>query len=167
MNSSKQIKVGALLSYFTIAFNMIAGLIYTPWMIEHIGKSNYGLYTLATSLITMFTIDFGLSAAVSRFLSKYNAENNQKVANNFLGIIYKLYLIISMIIFIALVIVFFYINTIYAKLNSEELKTFKILYAIVGLYTIVSFPFTTLNGILSGFFSSPSLITRTTSCTPR
>ena len=52
MNSSKQIKLGALMSYFAIAFNMIAGLIYTPWMISEIGSSNYGLYTLATSLIT-------------------------------------------------------------------------------------------------------------------
>ena len=34
MNSSKQLKFGAIMSYFTIAFNMIAGLIYTPWMIE-------------------------------------------------------------------------------------------------------------------------------------
>ena len=85
INSKRQIKLGALISYAAIAFNMIAGLIYTPWMIGQIGKSNYGLYTLATSLITMFTIDFGLSAAVSRFLSKYNAEKNYELANNFLG----------------------------------------------------------------------------------
>ena len=74
MNSSKQIKLGALMSYFAIAFNMIAGLIYTPWMISEIGSSNYGLYTLATSLITLFVMDFGMSAAVTRFISKYRAE---------------------------------------------------------------------------------------------
>ena len=34
MNSSKQIKLGALISYFAIAFNIVAGLIYTPWMIS-------------------------------------------------------------------------------------------------------------------------------------
>ena len=85
MNSSKQIKLGAMLSYFTIAFNIVAGLIYTPWMITQIGQSNYGLYTLATSLITMFLVDFGMSAAVTRFVAKYNAEKDQEKVNNFLG----------------------------------------------------------------------------------
>ena len=151
INSKRQIKLGALISYAAIAFNMIAGLIYTPWMIGQIGKSNYGLYTLATSLITMFTIDFGLSAAVSRFLSKYNAEKNYELANNFLGIIYKLYLAIAALIFIILIVVFFFIPTIYAKLSGEELETFKMLYAVVGLYTVVSFPFINLNGILTSY----------------
>ena len=92
INSSKQIKIGALISYFAIAFNMVAGLIYTPWMITQIGKNNYGLYTLATSLITIFVMDFGMSAAVSRFVSKYRAEDNQEAVNNFLGMAYKLYI---------------------------------------------------------------------------
>ena len=90
MNSSKQIKFGAVMSYFTIAFNMIAGLLYTPWMIEQIGQSNYGLYTLATSLITLFVMDFGMSAAVTRFISKYNAAGDQRAVNDFLGIVFKL-----------------------------------------------------------------------------
>ncbi len=151
MNSHEQIKWGALISYMAIAFNMIAGLIYTPWMIGHIGKENYGLYTLATSLITMFTIDFGLSAAVSRFLSKYKAENNITAMNNFLGIIYKLYLVISAIIFIILIVIYFYIHVIYNKLSNDELEIFKKLYVIVGFYTIISFPFTNINGILISY----------------
>ena len=98
MNSSKQIKAGALLSYFAIAFNMIAGLIYTPWMISKIGQSNYGLYTLATSLITMLVMDFGMGAAVSRYVSRYRAEGNQTAVNNFLGLVYKIYFLIDAVI---------------------------------------------------------------------
>lgn len=151
MNSSKQIKVGAILSYFAIAFNMIAGLIYTPWMISQIGQNNYGLYTLATSLITMFVMDFGMSAAVTRFVSKYRAEGNQKAVNNFLGIVYKLYIAIDAVIFTALVVVSFFINGIYDNLSASELDTFKVLYVIVGLFSVVSFPFTNLNGILTAY----------------
>ena len=148
-NSSKQLKFGALMSYFTIAFNMIAGLIYTPWMIEQIGQSNYGLYTLATSLITLFVMDFGMSAAVTRFLSKYRAEGNQQAINNFLGIVYKLYLLIDMLILTALIVVSFFISSIYENLTASELETFKVLYVIVGLFSLISFPFTNLNGILT------------------
>lgn len=151
MNSSKQIKLGAVFSYVAIAFNMIAGLLYTPWMISKIGQSNYGLYTLATSLITLFVMDFGMGAAVSRFVSKYNAEGNQQAVNNFLGVVYKLYLSIDAIICAVLVVVFFLIDTIYTKLNPGELEIFKVLYIIVGLFSVCSFPFTNLNGILTSY----------------
>ena len=104
-NANKQIKIGSVLSYFSIAVNILAGLIYTPWMIEQIGKGDYGLYTLASSLISLFLIDFGLGSAVSRYVSKYLAEKRQDKVDNFLGIIFKLYLIIDIIIFIVLAVI--------------------------------------------------------------
>ena len=151
MNSSKQLKLGTIITYFTMAFNMISGLIYTPWMITEIGQNNYGLYTLTTSLITMFVMDFGMSAAVARFVSKFNAEGNQEAVNNFLGIVYKLYLIVDAVIMTALIVVSFFFDTIYANLSPEELSTFKVLYLIVGACTVITFPFSNLNGILTAY----------------
>lgn len=49
-----EIKKGALVSYVAVAFNAIAGLLYTPWMISCIGSNDYGLYTLALSVINFF-----------------------------------------------------------------------------------------------------------------
>ena len=40
MSHQKQIKFGALLSYLSIALNIAAGLIYTPWMLSQIGESD-------------------------------------------------------------------------------------------------------------------------------
>ena len=151
MNNSKQLKLGTIITYFTMAFNMISGLIYTPWMITEIGQNNYGLYTLTTSLITMFVMDFGMSAAVSRFVSKFNAEGNQEAVNNFLGIVYKLYLLIDFFIMTVLVVISFFFDTIYANLSADEMSIFKVLYLIVGICTVVSFPFSNFNGILTAY----------------
>ena len=82
---NKQIKFGALLAYFGIGVNILSGLLYTPWMVDRIGKGDYGLYTLANSLITLFLVDFGMSAAVSRYVSNYRAENRKDKIENFLG----------------------------------------------------------------------------------
>ena len=87
---NKQIKYGAFISYVSLFVNIIIGLVYTPWMISSIGKSNYGLYTLAMSLISLFVFDFGLSNAITRFVSKYIAENQYDRVNKLLGLIYKL-----------------------------------------------------------------------------
>ena len=37
-SSSRQIKLGALMSYVAIAINIVSGLLYTPWMIHSIGS---------------------------------------------------------------------------------------------------------------------------------
>ena len=149
--STRQIKFGAVVSYAAVAFNIASGLLYTPWMLEQIGKSNFALYTLAISLISMFTIDFGMSAAVTRFISKYNAESNQEKVNSFLGVVYKLYFIITGIICVALVITFFFLDVIYTKLTPSEIDSFKIVYVIASFTCVVSFPFITANGILASY----------------
>lgn len=150
-DSNKQIKIGAILSYFSIAVNILAGFFYTPWMIEKIGQGNYGLYTLANSLITLFLVDFGLSSAVSRYVAKYRAEGRKDKIENFLGVVYKLYLAIDAVILAALVVVFFFIDSIYVKLSPEELEKFKVVYIISASFAVVNFPFVTLNGILNSY----------------
>ncbi len=149
MNSSKQIKLGAILSYASIAINILSGLLYTPWMVNQIGQNDYGLYTLANSVITLLMVDFGLSAATARYLSKYNAEGKREEAERFLGAVYKLYLIVDAVILTALVIIYFRIDTIYATLTPDELSRFKVVYIISALFSVVNFPFVTFNGILT------------------
>ena len=151
VNSRKQIRLGTIVSYLGIMVNIILGLIYTPWMIKEIGQSDYALYTLATSIITLFTVDFGMSAAVSRFVSKYRAEGNEEAINNLLGLVYKLYTIISAIVLIILIVVYFMLDTIYISLTPEELSKFKIVYIIAASFSIISFPFVPLNGILNAY----------------
>lgn len=151
INSRDQIKIGAILSYLSIGINIIAGLLYTPWMVDTIGKSDYGLYTLANSLITLFLVDFGLSSAVSRYVAKYRAEGRQDKVNNFLGAVYKLYLIIDAVIFVALLIIYFCIDSVYVKLTLAELEKFKVVYLISASFAVINFPFVTFNGILNSY----------------
>ncbi|MFJ7847259.1 oligosaccharide flippase family protein [Peribacillus sp. NPDC097206] len=149
--STNQIKRAAVISYSSIAINIIAGLLYTPWMIEQIGQNDFGLYSLATSLISIFLLDFGLSAAVSRFLSKYHAERDQNSVNNILGIIYKFYFLIGLVLSILLILVYFNLKFIYQELSVNELNRFEIVYVIIAIFSIISFPFTPLNGILTSY----------------
>ena len=151
MKSSRQIKWGAILSYVSIAVNIISGLLYTPWMVATIGESQYGLYTLANSVITLFLVDFGLSSATGRYLSKYNAEGDQESAERFLGVVYKLYLLIDAVILTILVSVFFLMDRIFVNLTPAELEQFRVVYAISAVFSVINFPFVTFNGILTAY----------------
>lgn len=150
--SNTQLKVGAMLSYLAIGINIVSALIYSPWMLSKIGSGDYGLYSLATSLINMFLLDFGISSAVSRFVSKYVAEGKQDQVDQLLGIVFKLFMGIAAIISIVLILIYFFIDQIYISLTPSELEKFKIVYIISATYSVVSFPFaTTLNGILTSY----------------
>ncbi len=144
-----QIRTGAILSYIGLGINILIGLIYTPWMIHSIGQDNYGLFTLAMSIISLFVFDFGLSSAVTRYIAKYLAEGRPQKANDCLGLAYKLYLFIDFILFLILLAVYFFIPEIYESLSDEEIQKFKIVYIIASVFSVVSFPFIPLNGVLN------------------
>lgn len=144
-----QIKAGAIISYVSIGVNLLIGLLYTPWMIHSIGKESYGLYVLATSVISLFVFDFGLGSAVTRFVSRYLAEKRIDKVNNFMGLVVKLYMGIDIFFFLVLLSVFFFIPTIYQELTPDEIEKFKIVYAIAASYSIISFPFIPADGIIT------------------
>lgn len=148
MKKTNQIKAGAILSYISIIFNIVAGLVYTPWMIRQIGQSDYGLYTLAISVISYFTLDFGFGGAISKFIAQFRAEKRDGEISNLLGLVYKFYFIIDLLILVAVVVVYCFVENIFVNLSADELIKFKNIFVIVGLFTLISFPCTTFNGIL-------------------
>lgn len=149
LTNNQQIKIGALLSYIGIIVYILIGLLYTPWMIKVIGKDDYGLYTLAYSIISFFVFDFGISAAIQRFVAKYLAEDDNEKVNNCISLVYKLYLFIDIIVLVLLAIVYFFIPYIYKELSPDQIQRFEVVYLLAAFFSILSFPFIPLNGILS------------------
>ena len=56
MNDSKQRKIGAVLSYISIFASTLVQLLYTPLLIKMLGQSEYGLYSLVSSIIGYLTV---------------------------------------------------------------------------------------------------------------
>lgn len=62
-----QLKAGAVLNYIIIGLNTAVGLAYTPFMLRCLGQSEYGLYSLVSSVIAYLTLlDFGFGNAIVR-----------------------------------------------------------------------------------------------------
>ena len=150
--SNKNIKFGAVVSYLVIIINIICGLVFTPWLVRTIGQSQYGLYTLAISLINLFLIDFGISASISRFIAKYEAENRPEKVQEFVSLITRVYFIIDIIISVAFIFIAFNLEHIYKNLSVDELSVFRVIFIICAIYNVISFPITTLStGFLNAY----------------
>ena len=101
MSSSRQIKMGVILSYLTLALSNIIALVYTPFMLRMMGQSEYGLYSLVASVVAYLTImDFGFGNAIVRYTAKYRAELKQNEQYYLFGMFLAIYVIIGLIILI-------------------------------------------------------------------
>lgn len=148
---NRQLKFGALISYLAIFINTTTALIYLPWMARKIGQSNYALYNLAYSFLQIFLSDFGLSASAARFLAKYRAEHQEQKSSVLLSMITRLNAFIDLIFAAILIILYFFLDQIYKGLTPAELAAFRPLFLIMAGYSILSFPFQLLNGILQAY----------------
>ena len=94
-NNMNQLKTGALLNYVIILLNTLVGLLYTPYMLRMMGQSEYGIYSLAASVISYLTIlDLGFGNAVVRYTAKYRAEGKQTEQYELFGMFFILYIVI-------------------------------------------------------------------------
>ena len=92
-----QLKIGALLSYVVLALQNLVGLVYTPFMLRMLGKSEYGLYSIAASIVAYLTIlDLGFGNAIVRYTAKYRAEGKVEEQHKMFGMFFVLYCIISL-----------------------------------------------------------------------
>jgi O-antigen/teichoic acid export membrane protein len=148
VKSKKQLKYGTILSYLVLIVEVAVNLVFIPWLSRSIGQSNYGLYTMATSTIGVFLVDFGLSGSVTKFLADYKNKGDKDGEEKFLGTVYKMYFVIDLVVFAIAFGLYFFLGVL-KGLTSTELETFKVIYIIVGAYSIVSLPLVTLNGIFT------------------
>lgn len=93
-----QIKAGVILNYVSICLHMVVGLIYTPFMLRTLGQSEYGLYSLATSIIAYLTVlDLGFGNSIIRYTAKFRAENKMQEQEEMFGMFFVLYIGIGLI----------------------------------------------------------------------
>lgn len=147
-----KIAKGAIISYISIFLNIIISLVYTPWMIHQIGVSDYGLYSLVGTFLGYFMLDFGLAGTITRYIAKYRAEGNEAKIANMLGLVAKVYLTLDAVIFLALLVLYFFLTDIFGGgLTSDEIEKLKVLYCISGTFSVLSFLFKPVSGAMMAY----------------
>lgn len=133
-------KLGILISYINILFQTVINFIYVPILLYYIGKSEYGLYQLIGSFIAYFSImDFGLTAAVVRFYTKYKALNDRINMENVLAISTRCYAVITLILFIIGYICYLIIDDIfYSSMTYSEIDSAKKIFILLLLNIVVT-----------------------------
>lgn len=130
-----QLKAGAILSYVALLTNSVISILYTPIMLNLLGQSEYGLYSLANSVAGYIgVLNFGLGNAVIRYTAKYKALNDEESCSRIYGMFFKMYFLLGFIAILAGLILTWNSSNIFGgSLTVYELKKLKILMSLVTI----------------------------------
>lgn len=148
-----EIKIGAILSYVVIGLNMVIGLVYTPILIRMLGQSEYGLYSLVSSIISYLTIlDFGFGNAIIIYTARYKARGEKEKEEKLHGMFFIIYTIIGIIASIIGIIIYFNVNGLFGNsMSIEELEIAKKLMLILTLNLAITFPLSIFSSIITAY----------------
>lgn len=148
-----QLKVGALLNYVVLGLNSLIGLLYTPYMLRMMGQSEYGIYSLAASVIAYLTImDCGFGNAIIRYTAKFRAEGKFQEQHAMFGMFFILYSIIGIVAFLIGIALYLNIDSLFiSTMTPEELSRVRIMILILSFNLAVTFPFSIYNSIITAY----------------
>lgn len=91
-------KIGVILSYILMIFEVLSTLLLTPLMIRILGQAEYGVYKLTFAINGyILLLDLGIGNATIRYISKYRANNDKENEKKFFGIVTIYYFIIAIL----------------------------------------------------------------------
>ena len=152
-NNMNQLKTGALLNYVIILLNTLVGLLYTPYMLRMMGQSEYGIYSLAASVISYLTIlDLGFGNAVVRYTAKYRAEGKQTEQYELFGMFFILYIVIGVIAFLAGLGLFFNVDSMFGDtMTALELDRARTMMLLLVFNLAFTFPMSIFGSIITAY----------------
>lgn len=153
MNDSIERKRGAILSYVSIIISTIVQLLYTPLLIRMLGQSEYGLYSLVSSIIGYLTVlDLGFGNAIIVYTAKYREQKKYKEEQKLHGMFFAIFCIIGLIAGSLGLVLFFSATSLFGDtMTNIELIKMKIMLLILSFNLAITFPFSIFSSIISAY----------------
>lgn len=142
--------MGVILSYVNMIAGLVISVIYTPVMLRLLGKSEYGIYNIAASVVSYLgLLDFGFGSTYIRFFSRYSVENDKEGLKKLNGVFITLFSALGLIALVLGSVLTFNLEVFFgAKFTPLELERTKILLIILILNLAISFPLQVFNSYI-------------------
>ena len=140
MNSQR--KTGAILSYINIVVKNLVTFFYTPFLLAHVGQTEYGLFQMTNSVVTSLSIlSMGLSGAYVKFYVTFKSKNELNNIKKLNGLYLILFSFIGGVALIIGGIITINTRKIYGDVMSEiELDLIKKLMVVLSINLAITFP---------------------------
>lgn len=151
ISESKQRGLGIILQYAQMVLNIVIQFLYTPIMLRILGKNEYGIYNLASSIIAYLSLlSLGFGASYLRYYSRYKKNKDEDGLARLNGLYLLVFTFIGVI---SLVIGLFFTHNIRVFYNetysANEIAIAKILMFFLTINMAISFPASVFNSYIT------------------
>ena len=138
----REIKLASILGYVEMFIAIAVAFIYTPFMLDKMGQSEYGLYSLVVSLVAYLSVlDMGFGNAMVRYVSKSQAQTNKEKENKINSLFLIVYTLIGAVALIIGIALYFNIENVFSQnLTAVEINKAKIIMIILVATVALNFP---------------------------
>ena len=149
--SNRKITLGAVFGYVYLILQIVSGFLIIPLISGHYGQSQYGIFSLSNSFVSLFMLDIGLSALANRYLASYKAMGKESEIKAILGLIYKIYFALSAITLVIFTAGYFLSDFIFVGLTQSETQKFLQMYLISSIGAVLCFGMQGFDGVLNAY----------------
>ncbi len=148
-----QRKQGVILTYVNIFISTIVMIFYTPFVIKMLGQSEFGLYSLALSIMGYIAIfDFGLGNAIIVFTSKFLIKNQTNKQKILYSTVFSFYIFMSFLVVVFGIIFLNNIDIIFKNsFDAYEIKTLKNIILLLIFNMAFLLPCSIFSSILNAY----------------
>lgn len=153
MNDSKERRNGVVLSYITIILNTVIQLLYLPFLIDKLGSSEYGAYSIVASIMGYLAVmDFGFGDAIVMYTARYKAQGKSDKEKKMHGMFWVIFNVIGIITFGLGVIISLNANHIFNdSMTVNEINLMRKLLLILAFNLGITFIFSVYGSIINAY----------------
>ncbi len=94
------LKLNAISNFGPLAVNLIVGLLLTPYLIAHLGKGNYGIWTLVGAFLGYYgLLRLGVGTGIMRYVPLYIGRDDSKSISEVVSTGLAIFMLVGLVIF--------------------------------------------------------------------
>lgn len=149
---SSEARKGAIYNYINLLLINAVGVVLTPFIIRHLGPSQYGLYTLIGAVSPYLALfDLGLSKTITRYVAHYRAHNDNTDEARFLTTTAYIYLFIVAMLLVCGICLYLNVDNIWGKhFTADELNEVRQMLLLIVATQAIIIPGNAFTAICNG-----------------
>jgi O-antigen/teichoic acid export membrane protein len=150
MSTKRVIVWNVFWNWAGVANSMVAGFVVAPFLVRHLGETNYGLWILIASLTGYFgLLDLGVRGSVGRNIAFFRARNDRAGVNGILSTALALQTAAAAVALLAMVGILFLFFRLF-QIPPAEVGAVRLALLLVGLNLALSLPLSVFDATLWG-----------------
>jgi O-antigen/teichoic acid export membrane protein len=143
MNTAWNLVTGTLTKYVFLVVNIALGVFMMPFIVRHLGTSEYGLWMLVASMTYYFQLlDLGYGNGLVRQIADADGRGDVAEMNRVLSTFAIVYSVIGAVAAVGILGIIFVVIPRFPNLTPEQIARAQVVLAILGARVAVGFPMT-------------------------